>query len=327
MLNRRHLYRYLHDLLNYFFDDLRHLDDPLYDSRNDDYLLYDPLNLHTFRHLHDLLDDLLLDGWHLFDLLEVYLLGNDLLLADQHWHLLTHDEWHVLDDLHWLLFGEDDVLDDLDRDVFLQLYRLDEWHLVDLCFYSDLWNCDGHLDVFLYFSDLHPSLIDDPWNLHLDDLQLLHHPQHLSYHLYLLWRQFYYPLDRYNLLNDLLLHLNPFLIVMHRHDLLYDFSDDLDPSLNVWHDLRDLLVSDHLDDLLDDLRDDDDLLSFYYLLDDLLDDHLHRLQHFFLGLDVADYFFDHLDYLDLLLHYDFLDLDHHWLLDLHDLLDDHLLGL
>lgn len=82
MLNRRHFYRYLHDLLDNLLDDLRNLNNPLYDSRDDNYLFYDSLDLHAFRHLHDLLDDLLLDCWYFLDLLEVDLLGDDLFLAD-----------------------------------------------------------------------------------------------------------------------------------------------------------------------------------------------------------------------------------------------------
>lgn len=82
MLNWRHFDGDLDYFLDDFLDDLRHFDDPLDYSRYYDYLLHYPLDFHALRYLHDLLDDLLLDGWHLLDLLEVYLLRDDLLLAD-----------------------------------------------------------------------------------------------------------------------------------------------------------------------------------------------------------------------------------------------------
>lgn len=219
------------------------------------------------------------------------------------------------------------MFDDLDGDVFLELYGLNEGNLMDLSFYSDLRDSDGHLNILLNLSNLHPSLIDNPWNLHLYNLQFLHNPQHLSDHLYLPWWQFDNPFNRYYLFNDLLLDLNPLLVVMHWDYFLHDFSYDFDPCLHVWHDLWNFFVADHLNDLLYDLRDDHDLLPFYYLLYYLFDDDFNWLQDFFFCLDVADHLLDDLHHFDLLLHYDLLHLHHHWLLDLHDLLNNHLLRL
>lgn len=93
------------------------------------------------------------------------------------------------------------------------------------------------------------------------------------------------------------------------------------------HDLWHFFVADHLYDLLYDLRNDDDLLPFYYFLYDFFDDHFNRFKHLLLCLNISDDFFNDLDHFNLLLYYNLLHFHHHWLLDLHDLLNNHLLGL
>lgn len=81
VLDRRHFYWNLHDLLNDLLDDLRHLYNPLDDSRDNDYLLYDSFDLYAFGHLYDLLNYFFLDCWHFLDLLEVDLLRDYFFLA------------------------------------------------------------------------------------------------------------------------------------------------------------------------------------------------------------------------------------------------------
>lgn len=219
------------------------------------------------------------------------------------------------------------MLDDLDRDVLLEVDGLDEGDLVDFGLDLNLRDDDGDFDVFLDLSDLDTSLVDDFRDLDLDHLVLLHDSQHLPDDFYLLGRQFHNPLGRHQFLHDLRDSHNHLLHMDNRHYLLDNLLHYLDPGLNVRHDLRDLLITDYFDYLFDNLRDCDYLLPLDNFLDYLLDYNFDRLGDFFLGLHVSHHFLDDLHWSDLLLDHNLLHLDHHWLLHLHDLIPMDLLRL
>lgn len=85
----------------------------------------------------------------------------------------------------------------------LYLYSLDEWYLMDLCLYFNLWHDDWNLDIFLDLSYLNSSLIDYLWNLYLHYLNFFNNFQNLSDYFNLPWWSFDYFFNCHYLLNYL----------------------------------------------------------------------------------------------------------------------------
>lgn len=316
MLDRWHLDWYLNYLLHNFLDYLRDQYDLLDDPRHDHNLLHYLLNLDASGDLDYLLDYFFFGGWDFLDALHIHLLRNDLLLPDQNRHFLPHDEGDIPDDFHRFLLSQNDMLDDLNWDVLLEMDSLHEGHLMDLGLDPNLGDDDRHLDVLLHLTDLYPGLVDDPRDLDLNDFVLFYDPQHLPDDLDLPGRQLHNPFGRDQFFYDLRDSDNNLLHMDNRHYLLYDLLDDFYPGLHMRNDLRYFLISDHLNNLLYYLRNDDYLLPLDHFLHNLLNNNLNRFGDFLLGLHVPDNFLDDLDWGDPLLDDDLLHLYHHWLLNL-----------
>ncbi len=327
MLYWRHFKRDLNNLFNDFLYDLRNLDNFLYYPWNNNYLLNNSLNLHTFWHLDYFLYDFLLYGGYFFDLFEVDFLRDDFFLFDYDGNLLSHDEGYILDHLYRFLFSEYNVLDELNRDVFLQLYCFNKGNLVDLGLYFSLGHNHRHLNVFLHLSHFHPCFVNNARHFDLNNLNLLHHFQYFNYDLYFSRRQLHHLLNCNNLLNDLRHLNNLFLNMDHWHYLFHYFLDNLHPRLNVGHVFWHFLIPNHFNDFFNYLRHSHNLFSLYDFFNNFFYNDLDRFDNFFFCLQVAHNFFHHLNNLYLFLYHYLLHFNHHWFLDLHDLLHQHFLRL
>jgi hypothetical protein len=321
MLHWRHLDWDLDDLLYYLLNDLRHFHNSFNNPGDNYYPLHNLLNFHALRDLYYLLDDLLFNGGHFFNLLEIHLLRNDFFFLHHDGHFFPHDKRHILNDLDRLFFSQYDMLNDLHWDVLLHVDCLNERNLMDFCLYLSLRHNYRHLNVLLNLPYLHSGLINNPRHLHLHYLNLLHNLQHFPNHFYFSWRQLDYLFDSNNFLNDLWDLDNPLFNVNDWYNFLHYFFYYFNPGFNVGHVLRYFLISDNFDNLLYDLRDGDNLFSLYDFLDYFFDDDLDWLDDLFFSLHISHYFLYDLHHFNLFLNHYLLDLNHHCLLHLHNLLD------
>lgn len=189
-----------------------------------------------------------------------------------------------------------------------------------LCLYTHLWYHHWHLHILLHLSNLYLLLDDYFGHFNLHYLVLLLHPEHFLDYLYLFRRSLYHLLNSNYLLNYLWYHHQLLLYLHHRHNLLYNLTHHLHTGLNVGYYLRCLLITYNLNNLLNNGRHLHNPFPFNNLLDNFLHHHLNRLGDLLRGLHVSDYFLDHFNLLQFLLHHYLLLGYKHRLLHLHNLL-------
>lgn len=201
--------------------------------------------------------------------------------------------------------------------MFFHANSLDERNLMNFRFYLSLRYNYGDFNIFLYFSYLNLGLIDDFGDFNFNYFILFNYPEHLSNHLYFFWWQLDDLLHSYNLFDDLGLN-NKYLLCMNNWD---DFLNNLlhyfYSCLYMGNNLRNLLISNNLHYFFHNLRYNNYLLSLYNLFYDFLNNNFNWFDDLFFGLDVSDYFFNNLYWLQLSLNNNFIFLNDNRLLSLH----------
>jgi len=309
--------------LYYFLNDLWYFYYFLNYSRNYYYFLNNPFDFYALGHFNNFLYNFFFGSGYLFNSFEVHFHWYNSFFLAHNWNFFSHNVWDISGDLNWFFLNEDNMLDDLNRNVFFVHNCLNKGNLMNFSFYFNLRHNQRHLNIFFYFSNLYFLLNHYPWHFHLYNFNLFHYFQHFFYYLYLSRRSFYYFLHCHYFLNYLWDSYNSFLVLDDWDYLLDYFSYDLYSCFDMRYDLWYFLIFNDLNYLLYDLRNSNYPLFLYNFLHYFLNNDFHFLWYFFLSFYISHNLLDDLYLLQLFLNDNLLTININWFFNLNNLFNKH----